>query len=130
MEKQGSVAVWIGKVASAQTLSDALRVSFSEDGDFLGSAFSRAAAVGYYEDATREAGVVSEHSKDIRQLLKGVSYEGELLPKLLAASIEIGLDDNCFVLLYDVSFGSTESTSRNVQLAGLELRFAGDFRYV
>lgn len=45
----------LGSAASEDEFFEALTISFSKDGDFLGSPFGTAFGIGSYDDATREA---------------------------------------------------------------------------
>jgi hypothetical protein len=55
MEEEGIVSVWIGEAATAEDFEQATSVSFSEDGDFLGSKFSQALNIGYFDSGLIEA---------------------------------------------------------------------------
>lgn len=130
MEKEGIVSVWIGRASSEEAFWNALDVSFSDDGDFLGSDFSRALGIGYYEDSTREAAFLQEPISDIEGFMAGISYEEILLPKLKAAGAVVSPGDNCFVLLYNIQFEGPAKRGVSHRLDGLDLRFLGSFRYM
>jgi len=126
MESKGIVSLWIGRADSRRAFDAALRVAFDEDGEFLGSMFSRAFAVGYYEDVTREAEYLAPPPGTLAALLAGSSYEDRVLPQFLAISPHIDPRDNCEILLYDYAYSGTV---REWHGPGVYLRFVGAVPY-
>jgi hypothetical protein len=100
MEHEGIVSLWVGRAASRDALDDALAVEFSEEGDFVGSPFSRGFAIDYYDEGDEEAEYAARATPDLSELLGEVSYDDVIVPQL--ARIERpGGPFNCFVLLFD-----------------------------
>lgn len=101
MEEEGTVSVWLGQAPSAATFWSALQATFSEDGDFIGSDFSRAFGIDYYDDALREAEFFDSPRSTIDQIVVGASYEEALLPRLEMLNASISSETNCMILLYN-----------------------------
>jgi hypothetical protein len=119
METEGIVSAWIGVAKSAQDFARATAVSFSEDGDFLGSKFGQALSIGYYDSSLMEAAYRGRPCDTLRELLQGISYADQILPQLEASGDERG--SNCFVLLYNYQYCG----ALTLQEEGLTLRFLG-----
>lgn len=126
MEEQGAVSVWIG---SAESLSDwerATETSVSAEGDFQGSQFSRGFGVGRYEIDFQEAQYYSRGRKRVSLLLRGVSYDDQVIPAVERLDHRVTETDNCFVLLYNYRYvGDTKEW----QGSGVKLRFVGTVSY-
>ena len=123
MEEEGIVSVWIGEAQSAADFGGATAVSFSEGGDFLGSEFSRAFQIGYYDGGLTEAEYRGSPCNSIRELLGEVSYARQILPQLEKYPFRGA--PNCFVLLYDYRF----SRAGAFQGDGINLGFLGTATY-
>jgi hypothetical protein len=124
MDEDGVVSLWIGTAVSEAALERALDVSFSEEGDFLGSEFSRVLNLGYYDSGLLEAEYRPEDTTSLRELLRGVSFEAQIVPTL-ERQTEFDEQVNCFVLLYNHRF-----SGKNVFFAsGVNLRFIGTANY-
>lgn len=126
MEEEGTVSLWVGKAISREELERVLEVSFSDDGDFLGSEFSRAFGIDYYEDSTREAEVHDGAAKTLNDLLHGASYEEKIIPEFEKLTGSRLAGENAVVLLYNIRY---EGTKGAWTTGGLELRFVGTVRY-
>jgi hypothetical protein len=122
-ETTGKVSLWLGHARSREELVKALHVKFSEDGDFLGSEFSRAFEVGYYDAGVEEAEFRPGRSS-LAELLAGASRYDELV-RQLEVSVSLDPDTNCFVLLYDYEHaGPTEGRGD-----GWTMRYVGAASY-
>lgn len=126
MEERGTVSVWLGKSASRGAFERATEVAFSEDGDFLGSAFSRAFGIGYHDAGLMEAEFSEDPPRSLASLLDGISYGDKVLPRLLASGASLRGDENCFVLLYDERHEQPAAWVSD----GVELRFVAAVRYM
>ncbi len=127
MRKERTVALWLGTATHEDDLRKALRIDYSQDGTFRGSAFSRAFDLGRYDDSKTEA-LRHEHPPLVLDsFLTGVSYAESVLPGLDKAGATVARGDNCFVLLFDVFFEG-ERTAR-WSTKGLRLRFAAQTSY-
>ena len=124
MEEENIVSLWLGTASEVAALESALEVSFSEDGDFLGSEFSRKLRIAHYDSAVTEAEFVPKHADSLRDLLKGVSYSDQILPHF-ERMVELPSDTNCFVLLYNFRF----SGDPTFKTPSLKLTFVGTCSY-
>ena len=124
MNEVGAVSAWVGNASSGEVFDSAHSVSFSDDGDFLGSAFSRAFNIGYYDEGFREAGYRDIPARNLTDLLEGASYPEVVIPRL-QGGLPGPLVANCFVLLYDYRHAGPHSWTGE----GLFLGFIGTAAY-
>jgi len=118
MQEDGMASLWVGTARSSEVLEWAMKVAFSEDGDFLGSPFSRAFAVDYYEEGLREAAFFDEIQRDIGEALRGVSYEDQITEGFRSLRVPTG-EFNSVVLLFDYRHEGASEWSED----GISLRF-------
>jgi hypothetical protein len=123
MEEEGTVAVWIGRCSSRESFEAVMEVSFSDDGDFLGSSFSREVRVEYFDSGLLEAGALDVPCSTLEDLLGGISYEEQVLPQLKGTASTPPW--NCFVLLYSYRIDGSPKFSA----AGVDLEFVGNATY-
>lgn len=119
-----SVSLWIGQAAAKTTFEEALAPEFSADGDFLGSAFSRAFGVGYYDEGLKESEYREAPRQGLGSLLEGISYAEVVVPRLQAAVSE-PVEGNCFVLLHDYRHAGPRSWATE----GLSMRYVATVEY-
>jgi Immunity protein 22 len=124
MEEEGAVSLWLGTSNSIDEFEKALDVTFSQDGDFLGSPFSRAFGIDYYEEGLREAEYYDQPSSDLRQLLSGASYESVIVDRFRSLGTPTG-SFNCVVLLYNYHHEMPAEWTNH----GVFLQFFGTVRY-
>jgi hypothetical protein len=123
MNEDGVVSLWVG-MASKEAFDASLKVSFSEDGDFLGSKWSRAFGIRYYDEGVKEAVRRDSPTRRLDELLRGVSYEDVVIPRFESIA-KLEDEVNCCVLLYNCRHhGRAEWTSDD-----LVLRFVGTVSY-
>jgi len=126
MQEDGLVSVWIG---SAQCLDDwtrAIEVPVSEDGDFAESEFGQAFDLGYYDTDYQEAEFYPSGRSNIDLLLRGVSYDDQVIPAVEKLDHSVTDADNCFALLYNYRYDGGKTEWRG---HGVRLRFVGTIRY-
>jgi Immunity protein 22 len=124
MEEDGIVSLWIGTAKSEAPFNAAQEVSFSEDGDFLGSEFSRAFGIEYYYDGLKEAAYRENSSSRLDELLRGASYDAAIVNRFESIG-RIDEQVNCIILLYNYRHaGPTE-----FKTDGLSLRYFGAVNY-
>lgn len=127
MRKEDSVSLWLGVVESEQSLGDFKRVSYSEDGDFLGSPFTHAFKLDYYDEDFCEIAQVPA-GKDFSQLLMGCSYDEVVIPRFAEAfgGAEIPAGANALILLYNFDY---DGSVREVRTNGAEFKYIGSVGY-
>lgn len=126
MRIDGVVSMWIGSARSRDALDRALHASFSEDGDFLGSPFSRGFDLGYYDDAMREAEFLSVAPRRVADLFVGSSYSEITVPRFQRLGTTLAPGDNCVVLLFDYRYRGVATSWSG---SGVLLRFVGAVSY-
>jgi len=126
MEKDHVVSLWLGRATSADDFWNALEVEFSEDGDFVGSAFSKAFGIEYYEDGLREAQHFHGPVTSFTSMAAGASYQDVVLPRFVGLGVDLDTSTNCLVFLYNYDHNLPMKAS----LPGLELRFIGSVSYL
>jgi hypothetical protein len=126
VDEVGIVSIWIGKEKVSEALARALDVSFNDEGDFLGSPFSRAFGIKYYGDCTQETRVCEPPPKTLRELLKGVSHEAKIAPALERLPGAKLSGENAVVLLYDIRYDGKQT---NWSSDGIQLKNVGSIRY-
>jgi hypothetical protein len=104
MEEIGTVSLWLGKTDSFESLESALQVSYSEDGDFEGSPFTKGFNIKFYDEGCREAEFFDKSSDSIETLLEGFSYDNIIVPKFSALTDSLTQQYNAVVLLYNFRY--------------------------
>jgi hypothetical protein len=100
MEEDGAVSLWIGTAASKPPFQAFLKTFYSDDGDFLGSGFSRAFGIAFYDEGLLEAEYRDMSTRQSGELLEGTSYDDVIIPRFGALGAP-DRDANCAVLIYD-----------------------------
>lgn len=126
MEEIGTVSLWLGVTDSPGSLENILQVSYSEDGDFEGSAFSRAFNIGFYDEDFREAEVLEGSYDSIDALLSGFSYEDIIIPRFSNLIGSLTKKFNTVVLLYNYKY---DGSVIQLQDQSLNLLFFGSVSY-
>ncbi|MGE7955803.1 immunity 22 family protein [Pseudomonas sp. NPDC089530] len=102
------VSIWIANTNwEDSTLREVLKPSYSEDGDFLGSEFTNAFALGYIDDDKIEAETI-ELTTSFADAIDGFSYDTDILndmkiKKILSNDTPI----DTIVLIYDYEFNAS-----------------------
>ena len=93
--------VWVGWCRSERALRAAFAVEYSDDGDFLGSPFSRAVGIRRFNEMTTEVSRVDPSTR-LSELLHEVSYAETFVPQLAASTGDLVERANAAVLFYGV----------------------------
>lgn len=126
MEEDGTVSFWVGQAETRMAFEAAIEAEFSEDGGFVGSEFSRAFGIAYYDDSTREAHFHDSPPTTLPGFIEGASYGDIVIPRFLAKGVLLEPGDNCLVLLYNYHHVAPVSAC----LAGVRLTFKGSISYL
>lgn len=124
MEEEGTVSLWLGTATSRGALEEAMEVTFSEDGDFLGSPFSRAFGIEYYDEGLREAEYFDQPSGNLEALLKGASYDNVIIERFHKLGTPQGRF-NCAVLLHNYRHNGRQDWKTDK----IHLEFAGSIKH-
>jgi hypothetical protein len=104
MEEIGAVSLWLGKTGSFESLESILQVSYSEEGDFEGSPFTKGFNIRFYDEGCREAEFLEESYDSLETLLEGFSYDNIIIPKFSALVDSLTQQFNTVVLLYNFRY--------------------------
>ena len=124
MTDEGFVSAWIGNATSRDVLDRAVEVEYSEDGDLLGSPFSRAFGIGRYDDDVREVHYHETIVSGLSDLLRGASYDDVVIPRL-ANLVSEPIEGNCVILLYNYRHDGPSEWDTE----GFSLRYVGAVAY-
>ena len=116
--KPGVVSIWFGNIANEYLLEEYVDLTYDEDGDSLLSKFY----IDFKIDSTEtdedfmEKGILNEKSNDISKLLKGCSYDEDIIPNVIK-KVNITKKYNALILIYNFEYENTIHTT-------------GDFEFV
>jgi hypothetical protein len=129
MREPGFVTLWLGHAQSAEALERYVRLQFTEDGDLIPSRLMRDFSIPSYDEDFREAELLSKPQRSLEALLRGFSYDSQLVEKFRAICGEtINFDANAVVLLYN--FRTEQPRVGRVQAEDVELQWIGTTEYV
>jgi hypothetical protein len=125
--EKGWVSLWLGQAVSADALEGAMTIEYSEEGDFLGSEFSRRLRIEFYDDDFREAEMLDARTASVIQALAGFSADETVGPRFVELiGPELSEPFNAVVLLHNHQY---DGTVARYEHAGVSLRFMGAVRY-
>lgn len=102
MREDNFVTLWVGRARSAEALEQYVRLQYNEDGDLVPSQLMQDFSIPSYDENFREAERLSEPQRNLEALLRGFSYDSQLIEKFRAICGEtINYDANAVVLLYN-----------------------------
>lgn len=105
MEKEGYVSLWLGNFEQQEQLEEILKISYSEEGDFVPSTFAAHFNSKRYDDAVREAERYEKPVATLGHLLEGFSYDDEIIPRFTAlCGDELPESYNAVILLYNFQY--------------------------
>ena len=121
------VSIWTANTDwEPSTLRDVMSPEYSDDGDFLGSEFSKAFSLGFVDDDTVEADKI-EPTNSLIDAIDGCSYDLDIAsdmknknPPLTEAPIDT------IVAIYDCSFSDTP---KNTKTRNNLFTYRGSFEY-
>jgi hypothetical protein len=126
MEEEGAVSVWFGTADTDEAWSDFITMTPSQDDDDWLSRFAEEFRIEHYDDDLQEA-FRAPRNQPLRTLMRGISYESQIVPQIEALDHGVGDDtDNAFILLHDFRF---EEDVRSCDHNGVRLRFVGVVQY-
>lgn len=127
MRSEGYVSVWVGTETKPDVLEAILRAGYTSDGDWIAPPFAEAFGVGYFNDATREAEVLSSPTSSISEVLQGFSYDTTIIEHLAEQGARtLDAPASAAILLYDILL--TESP-RTATVGGSEWILVGSVPY-
>ncbi|MDR0139281.1 immunity 22 family protein [Metabacillus idriensis] len=128
MQKEGFVSLWLGNINSSKELEDLLKISYTEDGDFVPSKFAHSFDIERYDDATREAEFYDDADNTLRGLLEDFSYDDIIIPKFsLVCGENLNSHYNLVILLYNFKY---EGVKQKTNVGTSNLEFIGSVEYM
>ncbi|WP_191556529.1 immunity 22 family protein [Metabacillus idriensis] len=128
MQKEGFVSLWVGNINSYKELDNLLRISYTEDGDFVPSKFAHSFDIERYDDATREAEFYDDAGNTLSGLLEDFSYDDIIIPMFsLVCGEHLNSHYNLVILLYNFKYEGVKQKT-NVDTSNLE--FIGSVKYM
>lgn len=124
MEEAGIVSLWLGRFESLEIWEEYLETNYSLDGDFEGSHFTKAFNIDYYDEDFKESEFYKNSSNSLNELLKGFSYDNQIVNKLKGISIDKAY--NTVLLLYNFRY---DGTINHHSYANSELFYIGQTDY-
>ncbi|MBN6717157.1 immunity 22 family protein [Pseudomonas capsici] len=112
MSSKKSVSIWTANTGwDMPTLREVMSPEYSEDGDFLGSAFSKAFSLGFVDDDTVEADKI-EPTKSLLKAIEGGSYDVDIMADMKGKNTTSTQDlIDTIIAVYDFSFSGAPQSS-------------------
>ncbi|MGE7593543.1 immunity 22 family protein [Peribacillus frigoritolerans] len=128
MQKEGFVSFWVGNINLSEELDNLLEISYTEDVYFIPSIFARSFGIDRYDDAVREADFYDEADNLLSRLLKGFSYDDEIIPEFSSLCGEqLPSEYNVVILLYNFKY---EGIKKKTTINKSDLEFLGAVEYL
>jgi Immunity protein 22 len=127
MSDEDTVSLWVGHADTPRILERYLADKYSEDGDSIPSPFSKDFGISWFDEDFREAHVLEEPSRFLRDLLTDNSYDDVILPRFIRMIGEtLPEEANAVILLYRFKYDESVKTSarRTVQM-----RYVGSVKW-
>ncbi|MEW6305039.1 MAG: immunity 22 family protein [Verrucomicrobiota bacterium] len=124
MRENGFVTLWLGQSSSAGALNEYVQLQYSDDGELIPSQLMRDFGIPSYDEDFREAERLGCLERSIRALLRGFSYDAQIIEKFAAICGEqIAFDANAVVLLYNFRIENPQVISAGTD--AVQLRYMG-----
>ncbi|WDH20651.1 immunity 22 family protein [Pseudomonas chlororaphis] len=125
MTSTKTVSIWVANTGwDIPTLQQATTPSYSEDGEYLGSDFTRAFALDFIDDDLMEADKV-EITSSLPDAIEGFSYDSEISNSINRNPTKIPPTDTV-ILIYELQYSGTPTRSL---IKGKEFIYSGCFEY-
>ncbi|MGA3828094.1 immunity 22 family protein [Pseudomonas chlororaphis] len=125
MTSTKTVSIWVANTGwDIPTLQQATTPSYSEDGDFLGSDFTKAFALDFIDDDLMEADKV-EITSSLPDAVEGFSYDSEISKSINRQPTKIPPIDTV-ILVYELQYSG--ALAKNL-IKGKEFIYVGSFEY-
>ncbi|PWY53358.1 immunity 22 family protein [Pseudomonas sp. RW409] len=125
MTSTKTVSIWVAHTSwDIPTLQQVTTPSYSEDGYFLGSDFTKAFALDFIDDDLMEADKV-EITNSLPDAIEGFSYDSEISDSINRNPTKIPPTDTV-VLIYELQYSGTPQKSL---IKGKEFIYSGSFEY-
>ena len=121
------VSIWTANTGwDSPTLQDVMSPDYSDDGDFLGSEFSRAFSLDFVDDDVIEADIV-EPTNSLARAIEGGSYDLDIITDMRDKNTDL-IDEpiDTIIAVYDYSF---HGNPKNNMIRGKLFIYRGSFAY-
>lgn len=106
MRKEGTVSLWIGKIESEEELNMYVEIPYIEDEEIHTSKFGESFKISRYDEDFIEIKYSETPMNELRELLKGHSYDEIIIPKFINLyGSEQLMGENAIILLYNFEYG-------------------------
>jgi len=128
MRVENRVSLWLGTAPNSQALADYVRLRYADDGDIVPSQLMADFGIDSYDENFREAEFLAPEDDRISEILKGFSYDAQVIDAYESAVGNL-LDSkiNAVVLLYNydanVEIGQVAGSN------GVSLKYYGAVEY-
>lgn len=121
------VSIWTANTDwEPSTLRDVMSPEYSDDGDFLGSEFSKAFSLGFVDDDTVEADKI-EPTNSLINAVDGCSYDLDIASDMKNKNTPLtDAPIDTIVAIYDYSFSGTP---QNTKIRNNLFTYRGSFEY-
>ncbi|GKX32065.1 hypothetical protein SH1V18_45450 [Vallitalea longa] len=122
-----NISLWIGTFKDKNIMKEYFTVGHSKDGDRVNSLFEDAFLLKDVNDYFREIAFYDDIKKSIELLIKGCSYEEQVIPKFMA-NVK-GAEDyegNTVALLYNYKFNGSKVLDEG---GGYSIMYIGTVSY-
>ncbi|WP_124322818.1 immunity 22 family protein [Pseudomonas chlororaphis] len=125
MTSTKTVSIWVAHTGwDIPKLQQVTTPSYSEDGDFLGSDFTKAFALDFIDDDLMEADKV-EVTSSLPDAIEGFSYDSEISSSINRNPVKIPPIDTV-ILVYELQYSG--ALAKNL-IKGEEFIYVGSFEY-
>lgn len=126
MGSKNIVSIWTANTDwEPSTLRDVMSPEYSDDGDFLGSEFSKAFSLGFVDDDTVEADKI-EPTNSLIDAIDGCSYDLDIASDMKNKNSPLtDAPIDTIVAIYDYSF----SPPQNTKIRNNLFTYRGSFEY-
>jgi len=125
MTSTKTVSIWVANTGwDIPTLQQATTPSYSEDGEFIGSDFTKAFALDFIDDDLMEADKI-ETTSSLQDAVEGFSYDSEIFNSINKNPTKIPPIDTV-ILVYELQYSGAIT---NNLIKGKDFIYAGCFEY-
>lgn len=128
MQKDNIVSLWLGNFNSDEKFKKFMDVDYTDDGDLIPSIFQKSFKIEDYDIDFSEINYKETKSNDLKILLKGASYDYEIIDKF-SEEYANKLNKryyNTVVLLYNFGYSGE---IKNVKIDNNEIEYIGITSY-
>lgn len=127
-ERPGFVSLWVGEFGGDEELRRYTEFMYDDDGESVLPAFCGDFGMSWFDEDFFEAYLVEKETSSLAELLKGCSYDEQIIPLFEAQDLPEGTAWNTVVLRYDFVYPS-HNRGKSVVPGTNRLVFVGTAEY-